>query len=80
MGYAASLAGSDDCWSAHYSFDAHSQSVVRLNEEHSMQKWKVTALLGIAFGVAGIGWGYDQQAMTPGFLRTAHLHRATGQT
>jgi len=32
-----------------------------------MQKWKITALLGIAFGVAGIGWGYGQQAMTPGF-------------
>ena len=32
-----------------------------------MQKWRVTALLGIAFGVAGIGWGYGQQAMTPGF-------------
>ena len=32
-----------------------------------MQKWKITALLGIAFGVAGVGWGYGQQAMTPGF-------------
>ena len=32
-----------------------------------MQKWRVTALLGIAFGVAGIGWGYGQQAVTPGF-------------
>jgi len=32
-----------------------------------MQKWEITALLGIAFGVAGIGWGYGQQAMTPGF-------------
>jgi hypothetical protein len=32
-----------------------------------MQRWKITALLGIAFGVAGIGWGYGQQAMTPGF-------------
>jgi len=32
-----------------------------------MQKWKITALLGIAFGVAGIGWGHGQQAMTPGF-------------
>ena len=32
-----------------------------------MQKWKITALLGIAFGVAGIGWGYGQQVRTPGF-------------
>lgn len=32
-----------------------------------MLKWKITALLGVAFGVAGIGWGYAQQARTPGF-------------
>src|SRR5262245_43075962 len=32
-----------------------------------MQKSRVTALLGIVFGVAGIGWGYGQQATTPGF-------------
>ena len=32
-----------------------------------MRKWKITALLGIVFGVAGIGWGYGQQPTTPGF-------------
>jgi len=32
-----------------------------------MLKWKVTALLGIAFGLAGIGWGYAQQKDAPGF-------------
>jgi hypothetical protein len=32
-----------------------------------MLKWKITALLGIAFGLAGIGWGYAQQAKVPGF-------------
>jgi hypothetical protein len=30
-------------------------------------KWKVVALLGVAFGVAGIGWGFAQQARVPGF-------------
>jgi len=23
-----------------------------------MLKWKILAVLGVAFGVAGIGWGY----------------------
>src|SRR5690242_17919761 len=32
-----------------------------------MLRWKVAALLGVAFGVAGITWGYAQQAKTPGF-------------
>jgi hypothetical protein len=32
-----------------------------------MLKWKLTALLGIGFGVAGIGWGYAQQSTVPGF-------------
>jgi len=26
-----------------------------------MLKWKILALLGLAFGVAGMGWGYAQQ-------------------
>jgi hypothetical protein len=33
-----------------------------------MLKWKVTALLGLAFGLAGIGWGYAQQKNAPGFF------------
>jgi hypothetical protein len=32
-----------------------------------MLKWKVLAFLGVAFGVAGIGWGYAQEQNAPGF-------------
>jgi hypothetical protein len=32
-----------------------------------MLKWKIAALLGLAFGVAGIGWGYAQEKRAPGF-------------
>jgi NIPSNAP protein len=33
-----------------------------------MLKWKVLAILGVVFGVAGIGWGYaQQQQQAPGF-------------
>jgi hypothetical protein len=32
-----------------------------------MLKWKVLALAGLAFGVAGIAWGYAQQQPFPGF-------------
>ena len=32
-----------------------------------MLKWKITAILGVAFGMAGIGWGYAQQQNAPGF-------------
>src|ERR1700754_2568485 len=32
-----------------------------------MWKWKVIALAGVAFGVAGMGWGYAQQRTAPGF-------------
>jgi hypothetical protein len=31
-----------------------------------MQKWKALAIAGLAFGVAGIGWGYAQQNPAPG--------------
>ena len=30
-------------------------------------KWKVFAVLGFAFGVAGIEWGRAQQKNVPGF-------------
>src|SRR5439155_3038004 len=33
----------------------------------SMTKWKITAVLGIVFGLAGIGWGYAQQKNAMGF-------------
>ena len=33
-----------------------------------MNTWKITAALGVAFGVAGIGWGYAQQKQAPGFF------------
>jgi NIPSNAP len=32
-----------------------------------MLKWKLTALLGLMFGMAGIGWGYAQQKNAVGF-------------
>jgi len=32
-----------------------------------MSKWKAIAFLGIAFGVVGVGWGYAQQQIVPGF-------------
>ena len=32
-----------------------------------MLKWKVTAVLGLGFGLAGIGWGYAQQKNAVGF-------------
>ena len=32
-----------------------------------MLKWKILALLGLAFGVAGTGWGYAQQQNAVGF-------------
>src|SRR6059036_4367448 len=32
-----------------------------------MLKWKLTALLGLAFGAAGIGWGYAQEKKAVGF-------------
>jgi len=32
-----------------------------------MMAWKIAAGLGVAFGVAGVGWGYAQQGQAPGF-------------
>jgi len=32
-----------------------------------MLKWKMIAAAGLAVGVAGVGWGYAQQANSPGF-------------
>ena len=32
-----------------------------------MLKWKITALLGLVFGIAGLGWGYAQQRNAIGF-------------
>src|SRR6195256_581293 len=37
-------------------------------KERAMLKWKILAVLGVAFGVAGIGWGYAQQKNTVGFF------------
>lgn len=33
-----------------------------------MLKWKLLAVLGLAFGVAGIGWGYAQDKNAVGFF------------
>jgi len=32
-----------------------------------MVKWKTIAMVSLAFGIAGIGWGYAQQQAFPGF-------------
>jgi NIPSNAP len=32
-----------------------------------MLKWKILAVLGLAFGIAGIEWGRAQEKKTPGF-------------
>jgi NIPSNAP len=32
-----------------------------------MIKWQIAAILGVVFGIAGIGWGYAQQTQAPGF-------------
>lgn len=32
-----------------------------------MLKWKILAVLGLIFGVAGIGWGYAQEQKAVGF-------------
>ena len=32
-----------------------------------MLKWKLLGIAGMAFGMAGIGWGYAQQTSSPGF-------------
>ena len=33
-----------------------------------MLKWKILAILGLTFGVAGFGWGYAQQKKVAGFF------------
>ena len=33
-----------------------------------MLKWKIVAVLGLAFGVAGIGWGHAQDKKAVGFF------------
>jgi hypothetical protein len=32
-----------------------------------MMKWQVAGVLGVVFGIAGVGWGYAQQKQAPGF-------------
>src|SRR6266496_5441338 len=31
-------------------------------------KWKIATVLGVAFGIAGVSWGYAQQRQAPGFF------------
>jgi hypothetical protein len=33
-----------------------------------MLKWKIAAILGLAFGVAGVVWGFAQEKKAPGFF------------
>ena len=32
-----------------------------------MLKWKIAAIAGVVFGLAGVSWGYAQQRKAPGF-------------
>jgi hypothetical protein len=32
-----------------------------------MLRWKLLAIAGVTFGIAGLGWGYAQQQAFPGF-------------
>src|SRR4030095_553708 len=38
-----------------------------LPEVVPMLRWKVLAVAGVTFGMAGLGWGYAQQQAFPGF-------------
>src|SRR5882672_8744692 len=38
-----------------------------LMREDCMLKWKIAAVLGVAFGAAGVTWGYAQHGQAPGF-------------
>jgi hypothetical protein len=44
-----------------------------------MLKWKLLALFGVAFGVAGVGWGYAQQKAFPGFYELRVYKAKPGQ-
>ena len=44
-----------------------------------MLKWKLTALLGLGFGLAGIGWGYAQQKNVAGFYELRVYTAQPGQ-
>src|SRR5262245_20569550 len=37
-------------------------------EEVFMLRWKIATVLGVAFGVAGVSWGYAQRSNAPGFF------------
>ena len=37
-------------------------------KENAVLKWKILAVLGMAFGMAGIGWGYAQEGKAVGFF------------
>jgi hypothetical protein len=42
-------------------------SSARQPKEIDMLKWKMLAVLGLSFGVAGVGWGFAQQQNAIGF-------------
>src|ERR1017187_8625005 len=45
-----------------------------------MLKWKVFAILGLAVGVGGVGWGYAQQQKNfPGFYELRIYHAQPGK-
>src|SRR6266481_9169185 len=44
-----------------------------------MLKWKIGAVLGLAFGAAGVTWGYAQQSRAPGFYELRVYTAETGK-
>src|ERR1700674_3729509 len=47
--------------------------------EAFMLKWKIAAVLGVAFGAAGVTWGYAQQRQAPGFFELRVYTAQPGQ-
>ena len=45
-----------------------------------MIKWQIAAILGVVFGIAGIGWGYAQQTQAPGFYEKQGYRRFGGMS
>jgi hypothetical protein len=48
---------------------------VRQRQERHMLRWKLLAAAGMVCGIAGVGWGYAQQAQAPGFYEL-RIYRA----
>src|SRR6266550_1422019 len=44
-----------------------------------MLKWKIATVFGVAFGIAGISWGYAQRSQAPGFFELRVYTAETGK-